>query len=101
MKLKELNPRITCVDGTSLSVQANQFVYCSPRIDEVNEWKHYDSVEVGYIRDAEGGSLAPDISWSHYSDGTFPSSVYGYVPVGMVKAFIASHGGEINLKTKP
>ncbi len=98
MKMKELNPRIKCADGISLSVQANKYAYCSPRIDEVSKWNHYTLVEVGFITDADDKPLTPPDDWSQYSDGSFPSDVYGYIPTEMVEAFIAAHGGEISLE---
>lgn len=96
--MKELNPRIKCADGVSLSVQANQYAYCSPRIDEVDEWNHYTLVEVGFITDAEEKPLTPPDDWRQYSDGSFPSDVYGYIPTEMVEAFIEAHGGEFSLE---
>ena len=95
--MKELNPRIKCVDGVSLSVQANQYVYCSPRVDEIDTWNQYTCVEVGYITDANDTPLTPPDDWREYSDGSFPSDVYGYIPTKMVEAFIETHGGEISL----
>jgi len=91
--MKKLNPRIYCADGASLSVQANQYAYCSPRIDELDEWNHYGLVEVGFITDADEKPLTPPDDWRKYSDGSFPSDVYGYIPTSMVEAFIADHGG--------
>jgi len=83
-------PRIVCKDGVSLSVQASEFHYCSPR---ENDAEPYLSKEVGYIKDAEGKQLIPPRSWKAYSDGEFPSSVYGYVPVALIEKFIKKHGG--------
>lgn len=100
MKIKELNPRIYCADGVSLSVQGNQYAYCSPRIDDVPTWQAYTLVEVGYITDANEKSMAPPDTWREYGDGEFPSSVYGYVPTGMVEQFIEDHGGEVSLGDK-
>lgn len=93
MKITPYNPRITCADGVSLSVQASKFHYCSPRTDEGNHWTDYFNVEVGFITDADGLEFTPPASWSEYADGDFPSKVYGYVPTDMVEAFIEEHGG--------
>lgn len=82
--MKEINPRITCNDDTSLSVQASQYAYCTPRYDV----GPYSEVEVGFIK----GTDAPE-SFRPYTDGKFPSDVYGYVPIDVVLAFIAEHGG--------
>ena len=93
MNIKPNNPRITCADGVSLSVQASEFHYCSPRLNEIDHWADYSAVEVGYIEDTDGNAFTPPDEWSEYADGAFPASVYGYVPTEMVKAFIEEHGG--------
>lgn len=100
MKIKELNPRIHCADGVSLSVQGNQYAYCSPQIDDVPTWQDYTLVEVGYITDANEKPLAPPDTWREYGEvayGQFPSRVYGYVPTEMVEQFIEDHGGQVSL----
>lgn len=83
--MKPLNPRITCTDGTSLSVQGSHYNYCSPRNDE----GPYYEVEVGFP------SIQPPDSWQQYcEDWDKPTdTVYGYIPVELVEAFIAEHGG--------
>ena len=91
--MKELNPRIKCTNGISLSVQANQYTYCSPRIDELPTWNDYDLVEVGFITDDNGEEIAPPESWRQYAGDGFPSDVYGYVPTSMVEKFIEDNGG--------
>lgn len=87
-----LKPRIECVDGVSLSVQADEGMYCRPRTDE---GPHYE-VEVGFILDADGATVTPPDTWKKYvDDEDFPSDVYGYVPVELVEAFIELHGGRL------
>lgn len=99
--------RITCADGFSLSVIAGPGVYCTPRpalLDGLpdglvsNAPKDfpgpYTAVEVGYP------SERPE-PWGEWiqrcEDEERPTdTVYGYVPVDMVRALIESHGGEIN-----
>lgn len=87
--MKPIAPRIKCVDGVSLSVQADEYKYCSPRDDY---GPHYE-VEVGFITDAKDKAMTPPDTWKEYADGDFPSDVYGYVPIHLVEAFIAEHGG--------
>lgn len=53
------SPRITCNDGTGLSVQAGEFLYCSPRTN----FAPWDTVEVGFP------SQTPPDSWEEYYDG--------------------------------
>ena len=87
--MKQPNPRIECVDGTTLSVQASQYCYCEPRDDD----GPYVRKEVGFICGADGAPLTPPSSWADFADGEFPSDVYGYVPVEMIEEFIVEHGG--------
>lgn len=94
--MKTLNPRIICADGVSLSVQANEYAYCSPRINGLNKWNEYVSVEVGFITDSNNNPFTPPDEWRQYSDGSFPSDVYGYISTEMVEDFIKSHGGAIS-----
>ena len=95
MKIKPHNPRITCADGVSLSVQASRMHYCHPRVDDIKHWSDYNNVEVGFIQDANCNAFTPPDDWSEYADGDFPSDVYGYVPTEMVKEFIEKHGGTV------
>lgn len=83
-----INKRITCKNGASLSIQANEYAYASPRVTGAD---YYDCCEVGFIE----GTETPDY-FRPYADGDFPSDVYGYVPVELVERFIQENGG-INL----
>lgn len=82
---KELAHRIICQDGTEVSVQASRTHYCTPRLNQ----GPYSTVEVGYP------TQDPPIEWAKYADGEYPSDVYGYVPIDLVRQFINSHGGEV------
>ena len=97
--------RITCADGFTLSVIAGPGAYCSPRpalLDSLpdglvsdapkNYPGPYTAVEVGFP------SKRPE-PWGEWSqraeDEESPTAtVYGYVPVEMVRALIENHGGE-------
>lgn len=87
--LKDIDPAVRCKDGTSLSVQGSHMHYCTPRDDD----GPYTEMEVGFITSPNGQRLAPPDTWREYADGDFPSTVYGYVPVELIEAFIADHGG--------
>lgn len=77
-------PRIECMDGFSLSVQASHGAYCQPRTN-LADWYQ---VEVGYP------SAQPTEFLSYAEDRDKPTStVYGYVPVELVVAEINLHGG--------
>lgn len=84
-----IRERIKCKDGISLSVQASRYHYCTPR-DNTGPYTH---VEVGFILDENENQVIPPESWRNYSDGEFPNSVYGYVPLTLVVEFIIDHGG--------
>lgn len=93
---RHIRPRIFCADGTSLSVQASEYHYCTPRENGLDD---YCAVEVGYLRDAQGNAVPAPESWLPFSDdGGLSSSVFGYVPSELVKQFIADHGGYANQK---
>ena len=78
-------PKLTCKDGTTISVQASEKHYCNPR-DNDGPW---DAVECGYP------SVAPGPEMMKYAETpTNPTgTVYAWVPVEVVRAFLAEHGG--------
>lgn len=87
--MKPTNDRTFCTDGTSLSIQWGRYLYSTPR-DDTGPWVN---VEVGFIYTDDDRPLTPPETWVEYADGDFPSDVYGYVPIILVKEFIDSHGG--------
>lgn len=82
--LRKPSPRIECADGFSLSVQANSLTYCAPRDNN----GPYTEVEVGFPSERVE-ALMPYVENADDPTGT----VYGYVPVEIVLAVIAEHGG--------
>lgn len=82
-----LNNRIVCLDGASVSVQANQYAYCTPRDDSGPYWE----VEAGFP------SVTPPRSWLVYAENpeNLLGTVYGYMPTAMIEEFISTHGGMI------
>ena len=82
-----ISKRIKCRDGFSMSVQANQFTYCSPRMDGLG---FYNAYEVGFPS-AEEPMLLP-----YAEDRYHPTeTVYGYVPAWLIADIIAAHGGVV------
>lgn len=77
-------PRIQCNDGFSMSVQARGGCYCEPR-DGAGPWS---AVEVGFPSDREQSLM----EWAEDPE-TPTETVYGWVPVDIVKAVIARHSG--------
>ena len=96
--MKAHNPRIVCADGFSISVQAREGSYCTPRCD--NPLTPYTHVECGYPSSApQTAELKKYAECLHFlirSNATmrdFTNTVYGYVPVEIVKAELQEHGG--------
>ena len=83
-----LRPRVHFADGFSVSVQASQFHYCRPRIDNAEK---YEAVELGYP------SAADDLITDYAEGDTYTDTVYGYVPVEIVDKLIEKHGGIVDL----
>ncbi|GAB2866284.1 hypothetical protein GCM10027044_29370 [Hymenobacter ruber] len=81
-----VNSPVKCKDGTTLSVQASEGHYCTPRENN----PPYSAVEVGFP------TADPGADWLQHKDnrhsGDF-KDVYAYVPVWKVRAFIEAHGG--------
>ena len=69
---------IKCADGSTMSVQASEMHYCTPR-DNQGPWTH---VEVWYCGSPE--------RFAKYGDGSEP---YGYLPIELVVEEIDSRGG--------
>lgn len=78
-------PRLYCNDGYSISVQASEFHYCSPRLNGLQDYK---SVELGY-------PSAEDELINEYAEDVLDctDTVYGYVPIEVVEKLIEKHGG--------
>lgn len=83
-------PRIFCKDGLSLSVQGSSLHYCTPRetIDS------YSSMEIGFPsrRISELKEFAEEPK-------RLTKTVYGWVPVKIIKQVIKEHGGIDENKT--
>jgi len=81
-------PRIYCFDGFHISVQGNDGVYCSPR----KYVKYYTEMELGYPSKKEESIL------EYAEEPKAPTkTVYGHVPIDVIKKMIIKHNG-INIK---
>lgn len=81
-------PWIECADGFTVSVQAGEYLYCSPRI---NGAEKYERVELGYP------SAEDELIIDYAEDPGEPTkTVYGYVPIEIVVKLIEKHGGIVN-----
>ena len=84
-EVQENRPRLYCNDGYSISVQASEFHYCSPRINGAQD---YESVELGFPSEE-------DELINEFADGGFDytDTLYGNVPIEIVEKLIEKHGG--------
>jgi len=117
-----VHPRIKCADGFSLSVQASWGHYCRdatgkrPNMDSGDYTAAggatlpFTAVEIGYpsvqpepwrcTAWADGYDVHDDHGtcdgWERYAETSDDptETVYAFVPVEMVRALIALHGGE-------
>ena len=90
---RKMYEKVVCADGFSMSVQASEFSYCSPR--ENNATK-YNEVEVGFPSTPE--SLLTEFA----EDPSNPTgTVYGWVPAQTVTNVIAKHGGIVSGELPP
>lgn len=81
--------RILCPDGFSISVQASQFAYCTPR----NDTGPYSTVECGYPSE----KVSELMKYAENSEDPC-NTVYGWVPIEIVKSVLKSHGYKGNLQ---
>lgn len=101
---QDRRPRIVCNDGYSVSVQADQYTYCTPRYTqwqnengwqvmsiknnfETDRYTPYESVELGFPSEAD------ELINSFAEGDDYTNTVYGYVPVKIVEQLIEKHGG--------
>lgn len=75
---------IRCADGLTLSVQASNTHYCTPR-DGVGPWV---AVEVGF----PSQPVAELLEYAEEPERP-TDTVYGWVPVEVVEAVVNAHGG--------
>ena len=93
---------ITCRDEFKFSVIAGNGVWCRPRPTVMDTPSPYEvasdfpgpftHVEVGFPSERP----EPWAEWEPYAENADvpTATVYAYVPVGMVRALVESHGGE-------
>ena len=92
MNLKR-NKAIVCKDGFTMSVQAHEGAYCTPRIDFA---ENYTAVEVGFPSQEEELLM----NWAE-TPQTPTDTVYGWVPRSVIALVIAKHGGIVKGELPP
>lgn len=84
--------RITCNSGFSVSVQGSKTNYCSPP----NNVGPYTAVELGFPSSFE------ELLEEYAEDRSNPTeTIYGWVPVGIVRSLVIKHGGIISGELPP
>ena len=91
--MKRLNEQIVCKDGFTMSVQANESAYCTPRNSNISK---YTAVEVGYPSDIEDLLM----EWAESPDKP-TATIYGYVPATQITLVVAKHGGIVSGELPP
>ena len=82
--MSRTRPRVKCADGYSVSVQAGYGLYSHPRVDADT----YTHVELGFP------STEDYLLGGYAQDENRPlKTVYPFVPVDVVDALLARHGG--------
>jgi len=98
--MKDLNPKIVCADGFTMSVQARKGAYCTPRCD-YPAFPH-THVECGFPSSTPITAELRGYAERRYLSSKrcyknkkcpFTETVYGYVPVETVMAELKEHGG--------
>lgn len=85
--------RCVCKDGFTMSVQANSGAYCEPRVSDASR---YESAEVGFPSEAEPLLM----EWAEAPDKP-TETVYGWVPVAVIRQVIEKHGGMVGGEVPP
>jgi len=80
-----IRPRVFCIDGENVSIQASDGMYCSPRVTQPTG---YLSIELGYpsFEDKRLMKYCEDID-------NPKETVYARVPVELVDEILDEHGG--------
>ena len=92
-KIQKTRDYVVCADGFTMSVQASENHYCSPRADGTEVI--YGRVEIGFPSEHEPEF---DEYVEQFEDATinWTGSVYGWVPADIVALVIAKHGGMVS-----
>ena len=92
-KIQKTRDYVVCADGFTMSVQASENHYCSPRADGAEVI--YGRVEIGFPSEREPEF---DEYVEQLEDATinWTGSVYGWVPADIVALVIAKHGGMVS-----
>ena len=88
---KETNPVIKCADGFTMSVQARDGAYCTPREDYPPT--PHTHVECGFPSSTPTTKELREYAELFNEPYDYCGTVYGYVPIAIVQAEFDAHGG--------
>lgn len=81
-----LTKSVTCNDGLTMSIQASEGHYCSPR--KTLPYSEYLEFEIGYP------SEKVELFMPYVEDENNPTdTVYAHVPINVIEEVISKHGG--------
>lgn len=86
-KFQTRRPHVMCNDGYTISIQADEYMYCYPRKNMENG--EYTHLELGFPN-------KKDELIEEYREG----NIYPYVPIELVEKLIEKHGGFMKAMTK-
>jgi hypothetical protein len=94
MRLKPNEP-VVCADGYTISIQASEFTYCSPRTTGCVDG--YIACELGFPSEADEliNKYAEPTAFGS-EDIDYTATVYPYVPAHVIQALLAKHGGMVS-----
>lgn len=83
--------RVTFVNGESISIQANDGAYCSPRRDKRRCYTEFFEFELGFP------SFESNLIREYAEDDEdLTGTVYGYVPYKIIQQLIDQNGGSLD-----
>ena len=93
--MKRLRDTVVCADGYKVSIQASEYHYCIPRINDAEE---YGACELGFPNQ-------PDELINEYAEyaeeSEYTNTVYAYVPAKVIQALLEKHGGIVSGECPP
>tara|TARA_R100001510_G_C7629196_1_gene188415 strand:- start:52 stop:405 length:354 start_codon:yes stop_codon:yes gene_type:complete len=94
MKASRFCPKVKCLDGFEVSIQASDMHYCTPRTCDAYE---YTEVELGYPSHPSGKRFIEDDillrPFAELDADDNDMGIYHHVPVALVRELLARHGG--------
>ena len=88
------NKHVVCADGYTISIQASEFTYCSPRTTGCVDG--YIACELGFPSEADELINKYAEPTPYGGDIDYTATLYPYVPAHVIQALLAKHGGMVS-----